>query len=112
MRALTEMAYRVVAQALAHLFAILCKDEAVADQALEGRLLKQRCGEHHQGVEPASGLVNACMPAQFSQQNVWATSTCCLTNACIHTAVQGIATAGGVSTTLEGTSPADECLHD
>ena len=37
----TEPAYRVVAQAFAHFLAVFCQDEAVADQALEGRLLKE-----------------------------------------------------------------------
>lgn len=53
-------AHRVVAQALAHLLAVLRQDEAIADQALEGRLVKEGCGEHHQRVEPAPRLVNAC----------------------------------------------------
>ena len=56
-----EAAYRVVAQAFAHLLAIFGQDEAVADQALEGRLLKQGRGQHHEGVEPATRLVNACI---------------------------------------------------
>ena len=35
--------HRVVAQALAHLLAIFSQDEAVADKALEGGLLKEGC---------------------------------------------------------------------
>ena len=54
-------AYRVVTQPLAHLLAILGQDEAVAHQALECRFLKQGCRQHHQSVEPASCLVNACI---------------------------------------------------
>ena len=57
---------RVVLQPFAHLLAVLSQDEAVADQALEGGLPKQGCGQHHQGVEPAPGLVNACTAAPRS----------------------------------------------
>ena len=35
--------HRVVLQPFAHLLAVLSKNEAVADQALEGWLPKQRC---------------------------------------------------------------------
>ena len=51
--------HRVVLQPFAHFFAVLSKNEAIADQALEGRLPKQRCREHHQSVEPASCLINS-----------------------------------------------------
>lgn len=52
--------HRVILQPFAHFFAVLGKNEAIADQALEGRLPKQRCGEHHQSVEPAPCLINTC----------------------------------------------------
>ena len=60
-----QRAYRVVAQAFAHLLAIFGQNEAVADQALEGRLLEQGGGQHHEGVEPATRLVNACTPNTY-----------------------------------------------
>lgn len=44
---------RVVAQALAHLLAVLREDQPVADQVLERRLVEQRRRQHHQRVEPA-----------------------------------------------------------
>ena len=52
--------HRVVLQPLAHFLAVLSKDEAAADQALEGGLPKQRCRKHHQSIEPAPSLINAC----------------------------------------------------
>ena len=48
---------RVVAQALRHLLAVLGQHHAVDDDVAKRRLLEQRCGQHHQGVEPAAGLV-------------------------------------------------------
>lgn len=47
---------RVVLQPLAHLLAICRQHQAVADQVLEGRLVEEGGGQHHQGVEPAAGL--------------------------------------------------------
>lgn len=52
--------HRVVLQPFAHFLAVLGQDEPIADQALEGWLAKQGCGEHHESVEPAPCLINAC----------------------------------------------------
>eukprot|EP00162_Nutomonas_longa_P014982 comp22153_c0_seq2/m.51929 comp22153_c0_seq2/g.51929 ORF comp22153_c0_seq2/g.51929 comp22153_c0_seq2/m.51929 type:complete len:649 (+) comp22153_c0_seq2:143-2089(+) len=50
---------RVVLEALAHLFAVGGKDKTVDDEVLERRLVVECGGEHHEGVEPAAGLVDA-----------------------------------------------------
>ena len=42
---------------LRHLVPVLCEDEPVDDHVLEGRLVEERGGEHHEGVEPAACLV-------------------------------------------------------
>ncbi len=55
-----KRAYRVVFEALAHLLAISCQHQTIADQVLEGGLVKQQRGEHDEGVEPAARLVQAC----------------------------------------------------
>mmetsp|Transcript_22495 Transcript_22495/g.73070 ORF Transcript_22495/g.73070 Transcript_22495/m.73070 type:complete len:643 (+) Transcript_22495:1232-3160(+) len=47
----------VIFQALAHLFAVSCEDEAVAHEVLERRAVEERRGEHHQRVEPSTRLV-------------------------------------------------------
>ena len=48
----------VVLQALGHLAAVLRLYEAVTDEVFEGGLVEERRGEHHEGVEPATGLVD------------------------------------------------------
>ena len=47
----------VVLEALRHLLAVLREYKAVANQVLERRLIEQRGGDHHEGVEPPAGLV-------------------------------------------------------
>jgi hypothetical protein len=54
-----RVTHRVVFEPLAHLLAVGCKHEAIADQVLEGRFVKQGRGEHHEGIEPTPGLVQA-----------------------------------------------------
>ena len=51
--------FRVVFEPLAHFFAVFGQDEAVDDNMVEGRFVKQGRGDHHQGVEPAPGLVES-----------------------------------------------------
>mmetsp|Transcript_41792 Transcript_41792/g.110426 ORF Transcript_41792/g.110426 Transcript_41792/m.110426 type:complete len:1093 (+) Transcript_41792:362-3640(+) len=58
-RAAHERRVRVVLQALAHLLPVPGQDEAVHDEVLEGGLVEDDGGQHHQGVEPAAGLVQA-----------------------------------------------------
>mmetsp|Transcript_11764 Transcript_11764/g.30959 ORF Transcript_11764/g.30959 Transcript_11764/m.30959 type:complete len:724 (-) Transcript_11764:1012-3183(-) len=49
----------VVLEALGHLAAVLRLHQAVADEVLEGRLVKESRREHHERVEPAARLVDA-----------------------------------------------------
>lgn len=49
---------RVVLKPLAHLLAISSKNQAIGNEVLEGGLVEQGSGEHDEGVEPTSGLVN------------------------------------------------------
>ena len=51
--------HRVVLQPLAHLLAVGGQHQAVAHEVLEGGLVEQRRGQHHEGVEPAARLVYA-----------------------------------------------------
>ena len=50
---------RVVLKTLAHLLAVLSQDQTVDNEVLEGRLVEQGGGEHHEGVEPATGLIKS-----------------------------------------------------
>mmetsp|Transcript_171978 Transcript_171978/g.551233 ORF Transcript_171978/g.551233 Transcript_171978/m.551233 type:complete len:309 (+) Transcript_171978:1169-2095(+) len=50
---------RIILQALAHLLAVGCQHEAIADQVLECRLVEEVGGQHHQSVKPAPGLIQA-----------------------------------------------------
>ena len=64
-------AHWVVLEPLAHLLAVLSQDKAIADQALEGWLVKERGGEHHEGVEPAACLVQPCRAGIASQARAY-----------------------------------------
>ena len=47
----------IVLETLAHFESVFGQHEAVDDDVLESGLFEERGGEHHQGVEPAAGLV-------------------------------------------------------
>lgn len=51
--------YRVVLEPLAHLLPISRQHQPIAHQVFERRLVKESCGEDHQSVKPATGLVQA-----------------------------------------------------
>ena len=52
-----DLRVREVLLGLRHLAAVFCKDDTIDDQVLEGSTSLDSCGDDHEGIEPAAGLV-------------------------------------------------------